>query len=136
MNDMNMQPGHYRTTEVEDMTGITYRRLAHWSSNNVLVPSVKRPTGSGSRSVYNDEDVYVAEALKDLTAIASALTLDALRSVAESTRKLIKPVQPAWYPEVLFVNFSSYWRPFAELLLPTDSPCVIIYPHKHHRPSS
>lgn len=101
---LNLPPGQYGTVELGDITGVTYRRLSHWADRKVLVPSIRRAKGSGSRAIYSTEDAYVVLALKAITEVASGLTIEQMRSLSERIRPWAEE-----QPERLMVEFQQRW---------------------------
>ena len=80
----------YTTVQLCAAAGITYRQASHWASTGVLVPSVVHGIGSGSRSIYNDDDLYVARVLAVATKYMGTLQGDTMRRVSQSARRLLE----------------------------------------------
>lgn len=60
--------GH-TTGEVARRTGATFRQLDYWDRAGILCASIAGADGSGSERRWSDEDVAVAAALVQLTAL-------------------------------------------------------------------
>lgn len=47
----------YKTSEVAKMTGLSMRQLDYWAQQKILVPSIQRSHGSGTRRLYSFDDI-------------------------------------------------------------------------------
>lgn len=56
----------YRGTTVIKVVGITYRQLDYWARTDLVVPSIRTATGSGSQRLYSFRDILVLKIVKRL----------------------------------------------------------------------
>lgn len=56
----------YRGTVVCSVVGITYRQLDYWARTELVVPSIRPATGSGSQRLYSFRDVLLLRIVKRL----------------------------------------------------------------------
>lgn len=54
------------STEVCDLTGVTYRQLNHWVITGLVTPSLAAAEGSGTQRMFSDEDVAEIALIKHL----------------------------------------------------------------------
>lgn len=84
----------YRGPTVCKIVGITYRQLDYWDRTELVQPSVRGATGSGSQRLYSFDDIVALKVVKNLVDTGVSLqkirkAIDELRSrgrgLAEST---------------------------------------------------
>jgi DNA-binding transcriptional MerR regulator len=63
--DLDDEAG-YRGPTVCKVVGITYRQLDYWARTELVVPSIRAATGSGSQRLYSFRDVLVVKIVKRL----------------------------------------------------------------------
>lgn len=80
----------YRGTVASKVAGITYRQLDYWARKQIVVPSITRSHGSGSRRLYSFRDVLILSVSKklldtgvNLQNVTSTIGFLSLRSCAE-----------------------------------------------------
>lgn len=56
----------YRGPAVAKIVGITYRMLDHWTSTDLVHPSVRDAEGSGSQRLYSFDDIVQLKVIKRL----------------------------------------------------------------------
>ncbi len=56
----------YRGPTACAAAGITYRQLDYWARTDLVVPSVRSATGSGSQRLYSFKDILVLKVVKRL----------------------------------------------------------------------
>ena len=61
------------------IAGITYRHLDSWARTDLVMPSLARATGSGSRRLYSYRDLLELRAVKSL--LDAGIRLDLVREV-------------------------------------------------------
>lgn len=81
----------YRGPEVATVTGVSYRRLDHWTSRGLVAASIREADGPGSQRRYSAEDVVrvkVVGALRDSGLPLKRITrvLGALDALGEPLR--------------------------------------------------
>jgi DNA-binding transcriptional MerR regulator len=75
----------YRGPTACSAAGITYRQLDYWARTDLVVPSIRTATGSGSQRLYSFKDILVLKVVKRLLDTGVSLhnirlAVDALRS--------------------------------------------------------
>jgi DNA-binding transcriptional MerR regulator len=63
----------YRGPTVCRVVGITYRQLDYWARTDLVVPSIRTATGSGSQRLYSFRDILVLKIVKRLLDTGVAL---------------------------------------------------------------
>ena len=58
--------GIYRTQEICDKSGFTYRQIDYWVSKELFRSSVQEPNGSGVKRLWNDSDLDRVMRVKEL----------------------------------------------------------------------
>ena len=56
----------YPGKRAAEIAGITYRQLDYWARTDLVMPSLARATGSGSRRLYSYRDLLELRAVKSL----------------------------------------------------------------------
>lgn len=56
----------YRGPTACGAAGVTYRQLDYWARTDLLTPSVRNPTGSGTQRLYSFRDILVLKIIKRL----------------------------------------------------------------------
>jgi DNA-binding transcriptional MerR regulator len=75
----------YRGPTACQAAGITYRQLDYWARTELVVPSVRSATGSGSQRLYSFKDILVLKVVKRL--LDTGVSLQNIRSAVETLRK-------------------------------------------------
>jgi DNA-binding transcriptional MerR regulator len=83
-NDSDVVIG-YRGPTACSAAGITYRQLDYWARTDLVVPTIRSATGSGSQRLYSFKDILVLKVVKRLLDAGVSLqniriAVDALRS--------------------------------------------------------
>ena len=84
----------YRAPQVCKLVGITYRQLDYWARTNLIRPSLRRASGSGSHRLYAFSDVVQLKVIKRL--LDAGMSLKKIRSAVEILREQMdsdRPVQ-------------------------------------------
>ena len=85
---MDLQAAHagqgYSAKLTADVVGITYRQLDYWARTGLLVPSLARATGSGSRRQYSYGNLLELKVIKRL--LDAGIKLEKVRSIFEYMR--------------------------------------------------
>ncbi|GAA2009180.1 MerR family transcriptional regulator [Brevibacterium samyangense] len=63
----------YRGPTVCRVVGITYRQMDYWARTDLVVPSIRTATGSGSQRLYSFRDILVLKIVKRLLDTGVAL---------------------------------------------------------------
>ena len=78
----------YSAKLTADVVGITYRQLDYWARTDLVVPSVARATGSGSRRQYSYANLLELKVIKRL--LDSGIKLEKVRSIFEYMRSELR----------------------------------------------
>jgi DNA-binding transcriptional MerR regulator len=87
--EMSEQQG-YRVPEVCRIVGITYRQLDYWARTELVTPSIRDATGSGSQRLYSFEDLVTLRVIKNL--LETGVSLQRVRKAVEHLRTMRRPV--------------------------------------------
>ena len=74
----------YRGPTACAAAGITYRQLDYWARTDLVVPSVRSATGSGSQRLYSFKDILVLKVVKRL--LDTGVSLQNIRSAVDHLR--------------------------------------------------
>ncbi len=74
----------YRGPTACAAAGITYRQLDYWARTDLVVPSVRSATGSGSQRLYSFKDILVLKVVKRL--LDTGVSLQNIRTAVEHLR--------------------------------------------------
>ncbi|MFB9775151.1 MerR family transcriptional regulator [Brevibacterium otitidis] len=75
----------YRGTTVINVVGITYRQLDYWARTDLVVPSIRSATGSGSQRLYSFRDILVLKIVKRL--LDTGVGLQQIRTAVQHLRE-------------------------------------------------
>ena len=74
----------YRAPSVCKLVGISYRQLDYWARTELVVPSVRNATGSGSQRLYSFQDLVELRVIKRL--LDAGVSLQRVRHAVEQLR--------------------------------------------------
>ncbi len=74
----------YRGPTACAAAGITYRQLDYWARTELVVPSIRSATGSGSQRLYSFKDILVLKVVKRL--LDTGVSLQNIRSAVDALR--------------------------------------------------
>src|SRR6266566_44548 len=74
----------YRGPTACAAAGITYRQLDYWARTDLVVPSVRSATGSGSQRLYSFRDILVLKVVKRL--LDTGISLQQIRAAVQHLR--------------------------------------------------
>ena len=74
----------YRGPTACQAAGITYRQLDYWARTDLVVPSIRSATGSGSQRLYSFKDILVLKVVKRL--LDTGVSLQNIRTAVEALR--------------------------------------------------
>jgi DNA-binding transcriptional MerR regulator len=80
----------YRVPEVCRIVGITYRQLDYWARTDLVTPSVRDATGSGSQRLYSFQDLVTLRVIKSL--LDTGVSLQRVRKAVEHLGSLDRPL--------------------------------------------
>jgi DNA-binding transcriptional MerR regulator len=75
------------------LVGITYRQLDYWARTDLLRPSAKEASGSGSQRLYSFTDLIQLKVIKRL--LDAGMSLKRIRSAVEILRDQLESDQAA-----------------------------------------
>ena len=75
----------YRGTTACHAAGITYRQLDYWARTQLVEPSVRPATGSGTQRLYSFRDILVLKVVKRL--LDTGVSLQQIRSAVTHLRE-------------------------------------------------
>ncbi|MCE2512320.1 MAG: MerR family transcriptional regulator [Acidimicrobiia bacterium] len=83
--DLTAHTSHgYSASLTADVVGITYRQLDYWARTDLVVPSLVKATGSGSRRQYSYSNLLELKVIKRL--LDSGIKLEKVRSIFDYMR--------------------------------------------------
>jgi DNA-binding transcriptional MerR regulator len=74
----------YRGPTACSAAGITYRQLDYWARTELVVPSIRSATGSGSQRLYSFKDILVLQVVKRL--LDAGVSLQNIRAAVDGLR--------------------------------------------------
>ena len=74
----------YRGPTVCKIVGITYRQLDYWARTELVEPSIRSATGSGSQRLYSFDDVVALKVVKNL--VDTGVSLQKVRKAIDELR--------------------------------------------------
>lgn len=74
----------YRGPTACSAAGITYRQLDYWARTDLVVPTVRTATGSGSQRLYSFKDILVLKVVKRL--LDAGVSLHNIRVAVDALR--------------------------------------------------
>lgn len=81
--DLDPEQG-YRGAVAARAAGITYRQLDYWARTELVEPTVRNATGSGSQRLYGFRDILVLKLVKRL--LDTGISLQQIRTAVEQLR--------------------------------------------------
>lgn len=87
MTTLTPLPPGFRSPQVCELAGVTYRQLVYWEETGLLVPSLVRSDGSGSHHLYSEADVDECRVIAGL--IEVGFSLGAIRGWAPGRRRAL-----------------------------------------------
>jgi DNA-binding transcriptional MerR regulator len=74
----------YRGPTACSAAGITYRQLDYWARTELVVPTIRTATGSGSQRLYSFKDILVLKVVKRL--LDAGVSLQNIRVAVDALR--------------------------------------------------
>jgi DNA-binding transcriptional MerR regulator len=74
----------YRGPTACSAAGITYRQLDYWARTDLVVPTIRSASGSGSQRLYSFKDILVLKVVKRL--LDAGVSLQNIRVAVEALR--------------------------------------------------
>lgn len=75
----------YRGPAACQIAGISYRQLDYWARTNLVVPSIRGATGSGTHRLYSFKDILVLKVVKRL--LDTGISLHNIRLAVDHLRR-------------------------------------------------
>jgi len=82
----------YRAPQVCKLVGITYRQLDYWARTDLLLPSLRAASGSGSQRLYSFTDVVQLKVIKRL--LDAGMSLKKIREAVGNLRAELESDRP------------------------------------------
>lgn len=80
----------FRVPEVCRIVGITYRQLDYWARTDLVDPSIRGASGSGTQRLYSFHDLVTLRVIKSL--IDTGISLQRVRKAVEHLRAMDRPL--------------------------------------------
>jgi DNA-binding transcriptional MerR regulator len=80
----------YRVPEVCRIVGITYRQLDYWARTELVTPSVRDASGSGTQRLYSFQDLVTLRVIKNL--LDTGVSLQRVRKAVEHLEAMERPI--------------------------------------------
>lgn len=80
----------YRVPDVCKIVGITYRQLDYWARTDLVTPSVRDASGSGTQRLYSFQDLVTLRVIKSL--LDTGVSLQRVRKAVEHLISMERPV--------------------------------------------
>ena len=71
-------------TRTAEVVGITYRQLDYWARTDLVVPTIRSASGSGSQRLYSFKDILVLKVVKRL--LDAGVSLQNIRIAVDALR--------------------------------------------------
>ena len=75
----------YRGAVAARAAGITYRQLDYWARTELVEPTVRSASGSGSQRLYGFRDILVLKLVKSL--LDTGISLQQIRTAVDELRR-------------------------------------------------
>ncbi len=80
----------FRVPEVCRIVGITYRQLDYWARTELVTPSIRDASGSGSQRLYSFQDLVTLRVIKSL--LDTGVSLQRVRKAVEHLQTMEQPL--------------------------------------------
>ncbi len=80
----------FRAPEVIKIVGITYRQLDYWARTELVTPSIRDASGSGTQRLYSFQDLVTLRVIKNLLDVG--ISLQRVRKAVEHLRAMKRPL--------------------------------------------
>jgi DNA-binding transcriptional MerR regulator len=80
----------FRVPEVCRIVGNTYRQLDYWARTELVTPSVRHASGSGSQRLYSFQDLVTLRVIKTL--LDTGISLQRVRKAVEHLQAMDEPL--------------------------------------------
>ena len=83
----------FAAPEVCKIVGITYRQLDYWARTELVTPSIRDASGSGTQRLYSFQDLVTLRVIKNL--LDTGVSLQRVRTAVEHLQAMERPVTSA-----------------------------------------
>jgi DNA-binding transcriptional MerR regulator len=80
----------YRVPEVCKIVGITYRQLDYWARTELVTPSIRDASGSGTQRLYSFQDLVTLRVIKNL--LDTGVSLQRVRKAVDHLQSMDRPI--------------------------------------------
>jgi DNA-binding transcriptional MerR regulator len=80
----------FAAPEVCKIVGITYRQLDYWARTELVTPSIRDASGSGTQRLYSFQDLVTLRVIKNL--LDTGVSLQRVRDAVEHLRDMDRPL--------------------------------------------
>src|SRR3954467_8536350 len=80
----------YRGPEVCNIVGSTSPRLDYWARTELVTPSIRDASGSGTQRLYSFQDLLTLKVIKNL--LDTGVSLQRVRNAVEHLRGMDRPL--------------------------------------------
>ena len=80
----------YRVPEVCKIVGITYRQLDYWARTELVTPSIRDASGSGTQRLYSFQDLVTLRVIKNL--LDTGVSLQRVRRAVLHLQSMDRPL--------------------------------------------
>lgn len=78
----------YRAPDVVRIVGVSYRQLDYWARTDLVTPSLRDASGSGTQRLYAFRDLVLLRSIKDL--LDTGVSLQRIRKAMEFLREHLR----------------------------------------------
>ena len=79
----------YRVPDVCRIVGISYRQLDYWARTELVTPSIRDASGSGSQRLYSFPDLVTLRVIKKL--LDTGISLQRVRKAVDHLKSMKRP---------------------------------------------
>jgi DNA-binding transcriptional MerR regulator len=80
----------YRVPEVCKIVGISYRQLDYWARTDLVTPSIRDASGSGTQRLYSFQDLVTLRVIKNL--LDTGVSLQRVRRAVDHLQSMDRPI--------------------------------------------
>jgi DNA-binding transcriptional MerR regulator len=80
----------YRVPDVCKIVGISYRQLDYWARTDLVTPSVRDASGSGTQRLYSFHDLVTLRVIKSL--LDTGVSLQRVRKAVDHLKSMDRPI--------------------------------------------
>ena len=80
----------FAAPDVCKIVGITYRQLDYWARTELVTPSIRDASGSGTQRLYSFQDLVTLRVIKNL--LDTGVSLQRVRTAVEHLQDMDRPV--------------------------------------------